>query len=81
MPVCYFVCSCGNEQREIVPISKHGMTKNIRGNWELDVNLLRKLGPETEPTHTFECCGITVKPSEDPKAVPTKYLFNYFDYE
>lgn len=78
MPVAYFKCECGDEHREVVPISHWGSVKNpINGHWMFDPELKRSLGPEPEMVRNCATCGNPVTRSIDPQGVPTKFLFNY----
>jgi len=77
MPVAYFHCECGKEIREIVPISRDRMVySERRRRWEFDPTKKEKIAEMYPNTTTCEC-GKEVKQSLDPKAVPSKFLFQY----
>lgn len=75
MPVAYFKCEeCGEEHREIVPkdlssFDYNPVTRKYTFNPAYD-------GPKVVRVHTCSC-GKLLGEKEDPKAVETKFLFNY----
>lgn len=77
MPIAFYKCECGEEQRQVVPFDRSGSTKNPRtGNWEWDP----KRKDEKLPPRFVTCiCGKKVGESPDPKGVKTKLLFNYME--
>ncbi len=76
MPVAFFKCKCGTEQRTIVPMDHtHDVYDEKKRRWFFDP----KLSHLPTPTRTITCaaCGGEVEESTDPKAVPTRFHFNW----
>lgn len=76
MPMAYFKCACGKEQRKIVPIDKTGYIPNKRGGFTFDPN-----APKVpEKKHTVVCdCGETVTQTDDPQAVRSFLQLNWLE--
>jgi hypothetical protein len=74
MPVRYYKCTCGVEQREITKIDTEGYIALPNGRHRFDP-AAAKLAPIV---HTKKCtCGEVVIETEDPKAVRSFIQFNF----
>lgn len=77
MPIAYFKCSCGNEQRKIVRLDKTGFVEQPDGRWKFDPS-----APKTEPpVRSVDCsvCGNPVLETPDPQAVRSFMQLNWLE--
>jgi hypothetical protein len=76
MPIKYYKCDCGIEQREIVPIDKVGYRQLPNGSWRFDPN-----APKVEETIAVKpCeCGKLVAESADPSSVKSFLKLNWLE--